>query len=398
MSPDLDMSPPSGDGLPPALLDRYLRGEISPEEMARVEAWFQAYPDKRVLYARVGEEAKVDLAPDLAPEGWSQLTEAVIAAALRSGVAQASAAVKARGAAVGEEAGILPFPQRPVAVSAELAGPAIVKKLFRAWPQRRLGAYSFRRAGGLGGVLGAAILAGVGLEISGLSLWRRTPAPTLAEVRQYIAVPGRRVTIHLTDGSTVILAPGSTLRTRPQFGIDVRDVYLDGEGYFDIRHNTRMPFRVQTAQGFVEDIGTKFAVRAYVGDTASRVVVAEGKVAVGSGVILGAGDVAFVAASAPPVVRRGVPVRHLLSWTTGQVEFVKTPLHEVVADLARWYGVAIRVDDPVLAQYTVTATFPEMSADAVLESLARTVGARLEQHGVVHVLVPTTPGAVRHVP
>lgn len=270
------------------------------------------------------------------------------------------------------------------------AGQAAVKKLFGARPRTIRGRYVLSRTIGFGIAAGAAIL-GVGLGAGRMMFGRSEPtqiASTTTDDRQYVAAPGRRINFRLSDGSTVMLAPGSTLRTHAHFGTDMRDVYLEGEGYFDVRHNARVPFRVHTARGVAEDIGTRFTVRAYAGDAQSRIVVTEGQVAVGVGVILNAGDMAYVTTTAMPVVRRGVAVHPFVAWTKGQLEFVDAPLRDALADVSRWYGIDVRVEDPILAQHLVTGVFRDLSAGAMLESIARVVGARIDTHGSTRVFVP----------
>src|SRR5436190_1648478 len=58
-----------------------------------------------------------------------------------------------------------------------------------------------------------------------------------------------------------------------------RDLYLDGEAYFQVAHDARRPLRVHTAASVTEDLGTAFAIRAYADQVATEVVVAEGRVA-----------------------------------------------------------------------------------------------------------------------
>src|SRR5690606_6482512 len=59
-----------------------------------------------------------------------------------------------------------------------------------------------------------------------------------------------------------------------------RDVYLDGNAYFEVETDPRRPFRVHTAQGVVEVLGTRFGVRAYGADSMTAGVVAVGRVRV----------------------------------------------------------------------------------------------------------------------
>src|SRR5262249_18634375 len=152
---------------------------------------------------------------------------------------------------------------------------------------------------------------------------------------------GQRATVQLADGSRVVLGVDSRIRYPRGFGKQGREIDLVGEAYFDVVHDARVPFRVRTPHGVSEDVGTRFAVRAYAGESSARVVVEEGFVAVGHGVTLGAGDLARVTRQAAPHVVHGAPVARLLAWTHGQLNFVNTPLREVVADLRRWYDVTV---------------------------------------------------------
>src|SRR5687767_9775753 len=78
MSQDPDTLPPSRDGLPAELIDRYWRGETTPLEAAQVEAWFDTNPGARMRYEQAGEVLKTETAPDRTPEAWVRLEAAVL--------------------------------------------------------------------------------------------------------------------------------------------------------------------------------------------------------------------------------------------------------------------------------------------------------------------------------
>src|SRR5206468_9531820 len=75
-----------------------------------------------------------------------------------------------------------------------------------------------------------------------------------------------------------------------QFG-QVRDVYLDGEAFFEVAHDARRPFAVHTARAVARDLGTRFNVRAYRDAADVVVAVAEGAVALKSSQRLAADSV-----------------------------------------------------------------------------------------------------------
>src|SRR5205823_9940716 len=83
------------------------------------------------------------------------------------------------------------------------------------------------------------------------------------------------------DGTQVTLAPQSRLRYPADYGAARRELYLDGEAYFQVTPDSQRPLRVHTAASVTEDLGTAFAIRAYADQVATEVVVAQGRVALG---------------------------------------------------------------------------------------------------------------------
>lgn len=86
--------------------------------------------------------------------------------------------------------------------------------------------------------------------------------------------------ISLSDGSVVTLNSKSRLRYPRVFGAGRRDIYLSGQGFFDVLHDTLRPFRVQARSVKIQVLGTSFEVKAYQDDPDLRVAVAAGKVGV----------------------------------------------------------------------------------------------------------------------
>lgn len=106
-----------------------------------------------------------------------------------------------------------------------------------------------------------------------------TEVYTSADSPYEIRVPaGSRTNIVLPDGTEVALNAGSVLRYPRGFGIRERDVALDGEGYFKVAKNEKIPFFVNTNGVNVRVVGTEFNVRAYSDDDYVMVSLLEGRV------------------------------------------------------------------------------------------------------------------------
>lgn len=87
--------------------------------------------------------------------------------------------------------------------------------------------------------------------------------------------------IFLPDGSTVYLSPGSRLNYPSTFdGLNKREVYLQGQGYFDIKHNASRPFIVHTGKVETTVLGTAFNIKAQPDEQYITVTVKRGRVSV----------------------------------------------------------------------------------------------------------------------
>ena len=86
---------------------------------------------------------------------------------------------------------------------------------------------------------------------------------TEANVFECIAANGQKSTISLPDGTKVMLNSGSSLRYASDFNVKNRDIELNGEAYFEVARNEKIPLIVSAKQMRVEALGTKFNVRAY---------------------------------------------------------------------------------------------------------------------------------------
>ena len=243
-------------------------------------------------------------------------------------------------------------------------------------------------------------------------LLRRTPQWT-----EYATAAAQRMVIRLQDGTQVTIAPKSRVRYTADYATAHRDLYLDGEAYFQVAPDSQRPLRVHTTRSVTEDLGTAFVVRAY-DQTATEVVVAEGRVALwrvdttaaarargprpdapSAALVLEARDLGRLDPSGVATLRRGVDVDRQLAWTRGVLAFDGTPLREAVRTLGRWYDVEIRLDDAdsALAGRRFTATFTNEPIDLVLQRIALTLGLRVESVGEsVFVLRPGLRARARH--
>lgn len=81
---------------------------------------------------------------------------------------------------------------------------------------------------------------------------------------QKLSVPaGQRINIELADGTVVWLNSRTSIQYPAVFNGKERKVSINGEAYFEVAHNKKQPFIVETPKGQIEVTGTKFYVEAY---------------------------------------------------------------------------------------------------------------------------------------
>ena len=99
---------------------------------------------------------------------------------------------------------------------------------------------------------------------------------------QVMTVPaGQRASLVLADGTTVWLNSNSILKyPAAGFHSKERKVLLEGEGYFEVAHDEKYPFIVETEKYNVRVLGTTFNVSAYPDSDLFETSLIEGKVTV----------------------------------------------------------------------------------------------------------------------
>jgi transmembrane sensor len=203
----------------------------------------------------------------------------------------------------------------------------------------------------------------------------------------YTTAAGQRARVGLPDGSSVLLNAGSSIRYSSEFGRTTRDIYLSGEGIFTVAKSEGTPFVVYAGPSVTRVLGTVFSARYYPSDLYAKVVVGEGRVASADSV-LSLGDAAIVANDGTVSIRHGVDIASEFAWSTGRLVYYLKPLHEVISDLSRWYGITVHVTDPSLLKREVSTTLQNEDASQAMTLIAAAVKAHAKWSGRIVTLSP----------
>lgn len=210
---------------------------------------------------------------------------------------------------------------------------------------------------------------------------------------------GERATLQLTDGTHIRLNVDSKLRLSSTFSSDVREVWLQGEAYFDVAEDSARPFIVHAGPAAVRVLGTEFGVNAYPGEERVQVVVAEGKVSFHpeqtssrEGMVLTERQMGRLSRGGEQVVRREVNPSRYLAWMEGQLVFEDAPFEEVARKLERWYDLSVVLADSPAASGHLNASFTEQqSLHGVLNVIATAFGLNYEREGKAVTFYPAKP-------
>lgn len=164
---------------------------------------------------------------------------------------------------------------------------------------------------------------------------------------------GERKVITLADGSKIWMNSASSVRYPLSFNNGPREIFLDGEAYFDVSHDQNHPFMVHAGKLTVQVLGTTFDVRNYPDDADASVTVASGKVAVKTPAtaryrtLTPGGQLTYNKETGTADQHNVDPADHI-AWQKGTQVYRNKELREICKLLERSYDVKVHIRTPAL--------------------------------------------------
>ena len=166
---------------------------------------------------------------------------------------------------------------------------------------------------------------------------------------------GKIRAILLPDSSRVWLNAASSIRYSPAFGKGSdgrREVYLEGEGFFDVMADPGHTFVVHAGSLTTTVLGTSFDVRSFAYEPLASITVIRGKVGVRDSVHIF--DVLTPAKQLQVDTRTGkstlavIDTSQVMGWRNGKLQFSGQTLEEIAASLGRWYNIRFIFANPAI--------------------------------------------------
>jgi ferric-dicitrate binding protein FerR (iron transport regulator) len=226
----------------------------------------------------------------------------------------------------------------------------------------------------------AVIIALVGIGYLYWANYKKTPA--VASLVEKHNARGTKSTITLTDGSKVWLNADSKLQYPEVFSGNLREVYLNGEAFFEVTKNPSRPFIIHLANGTVRVLGTSFNIRAYDNEKTVETSVTTGKVAFipkyeshtkkQDTIFITPNNKVRYSPSANFLKLESTIAAEDKAWTEGKLIFNGITLDEIAIELERYFGKQVTFLDSSVKTYRLTGSFQNNSLEEIMYYLSQT--------------------------
>jgi transmembrane sensor len=237
--------------------------------------------------------------------------------------------------------------------------------------------------------------------------------PVAKQENEISTRPGSKSRVQLPDGTVVLLNAGSKLTYNKDFGKELREVSLSGEGFFDVRKMKDKPFIIHTSSIDIKVLGTVFNVKAYPEDKKTETSLLRGSIEVT--IRNRPNDKIILSPSEKLVVENSVVIDKVIShkegveipevamntlmainklkygpedssvaetqWTDNKLVFRDESFEELAIRMERWYDVQVKIIDPQLQEKRLTGSFDKETIDQALEALKISIPFHHEKKG-----------------
>jgi len=178
----------------------------------------------------------------------------------------------------------------------------------------------------------------------------------------------------LPDGSKVWLNAQSSITFPTAFNGKERIVKITGEALFEISHNAKHPFKVQTQKQTIEDIGTIFNVNAYANEPDTKTTLIAGKVKVNN-MFLEPGQ------QTDGEHIKTVKTKRYTAWKSGDFYFEDDSIQTVMRQLSRWYNIEVVYQGNITTDGFNAQISRSKNISAILHILENTKGVHFKIEG-----------------
>lgn len=194
---------------------------------------------------------------------------------------------------------------------------------------------------------------------------------------------GKRSSIELADGSKVWLNSGSKLVFPAAFTQKNREVYLEGEGIFEVAHDKMQPFIVKSGGQHIEVLGTVFNVRNYQDDPAISTILKSGSIKIShhnnisensyESITIVPNTLAVYDRNDKQIKTQKVEVEKYFSWRDGIFIFKNDSMQSIMKEISRYYNIQIVINNKDLENTTFSGYLDvKDTVDKIIKTIQKT--------------------------
>lgn len=197
--------------------------------------------------------------------------------------------------------------------------------------------------------------------------------------QQQVAIQSTQSVVNdtLPDGSLVVLNKQTEIAYRFDRKSNTHQVKLEGEAFFDVRHEEGKPLLIESGDVMIRDIGTTFNVKAYPGSDTVEVYVESGEVQFytlkNPGLHLKAGEVGIYNKSIKEFSRISQLDTNALAYKTKIFSFNNTELRAAIEILNTVYDSKIVLANESISHCRLTVNFNNDKIEDIADIIAETL-------------------------
>ena len=227
-----------------------------------------------------------------------------------------------------------------------------------------------------------AAMAIILIGISSLIVYKFSASNRNRTFTEISVLRGSKTQMTLADGTKLWLNASSRIKYSQNYNKKERDIFLEGEAYFEVAKNADKPFNVFAGGVIVQAVGTIFNVKAYPEERVVETTLVQGAVIVAADnqssekILLKSNE--QVLYNKPDLqkhenekilVTKGINADVFTSWITDKLVISSEDLESLAVKLGRKYDVVFHFEDNSLKKLRFTGLLKNETIEQILEVL-----------------------------
>lgn len=210
-------------------------------------------------------------------------------------------------------------------------------------------------------------------------------------VQYYSYITGNSVSsFELPDGTEISLNKNSTLSYSSSYGEKVREVSLEGEGYFSVMKDKEKAFVVDLNGSKISVLGTVFNVKNYSKENVTTATLVEGSIRFETPeqqILLKPDQQLVFNKSENQIGVENVSTDLITAWKSHLIKYKSISFKEFLDMLKDRYTVDIVLSNEILGEQKVTGSFDEsLTVDQILDLMKKNLSFRWKKEGDKYVI------------